>query len=180
MVRFIKEKEEIIETYRKCYDMIPENFLKVELLVPIYRIANEVKKKEHQVLLLGAGAEELFVGYERYYTYMKEGKDLDAILKEEFRTLNKREISWISKVCRNFGIEARYPFHNEKLAEFVFTVPLEIRTEEYELKKGVLREAASFLGVPEIAVKRKKKAMQYGSGIHNILLKERNLPGMSL
>jgi len=52
--------------------------------------------------------------------------------------------------------------------------------EDYELKKGVLREAASFLGVPQIAIKRKKRALQYGSGIHKILLKEKNLPGMSL
>jgi hypothetical protein len=28
------------------------------------------------------------------------------------------------------------------------------------------------LGVPEIAVKRKKKAFQYGSGVHKILIKE--------
>ena len=179
IVKCIMEKEEIIETYHKCYKISPEDFLKVELLVPIYRIADEAKKRGHKTLLIGAGAEELFVGYERYYTYMKEGRDLDSILKDEFRTLNQREINWISKICRNFDIEARYPFHNKKLADFVFEVPLEIRVEEYELKKGVLREAASFLGVPETAVKRKKKALQYGSGIHNILLKERNLPGMS-
>lgn len=179
LVKCIMEKNEIIETYRKCYEIIPENFLKVELLVPIYRIAAEAKKRGHRILLVGSGAEELFVGYERYYTYIKEGKDLDAILREEFRTLNKREINWIGRICRNFEIEARYPFYSQKLAEFVFSVPLEIRTEEYELKKGVLREAASFLGVPDTAVKRKKKALQYGSGIHNILLKERGLPGMS-
>jgi asparagine synthetase B (glutamine-hydrolysing) len=43
--------------------------------------------------------------------------------------------------------------------------------EERELKKGLLREAAKILGTPETALKRRKKAMQYGSGIHNILLK---------
>ena len=42
---------------------------------------------------------------------------------------------------------------------------------ERELKKGILRDAGKLLGVPEIALKRKKRAMQYGSGIHKILLK---------
>ena len=51
-------------------------------------------------------------------------------------------------------------------------IPLAVRMEDRELKKGPLREAAHFLGVPEIAVKRKKKAFQYGSGVHKILIKE--------
>jgi len=70
------------------------------------------------------------------------------------------------------GVEARFPFYNKKIAEEVFEIPVSVRMEDRELKNGLLREAAHFLGVPETAVKRKKKALQYGSGVHKILLKE--------
>jgi asparagine synthase (glutamine-hydrolysing) len=53
----------------------------------------------------------------------------------------------------------------------MFAIPLDMRMEDRELKKGLLREAAKMLGLTDIAVKRKKRAMQYGSGIHKILLK---------
>jgi asparagine synthase (glutamine-hydrolysing) len=163
--------EEILQLYEKCFAIVPSDLLKVELLVPVYQVASMAKEDEHIAILFGSGSEELFVGYERYYNYAKEGKDLDRILQEEFRTLKDREIAWIKKVCYKLGIEARFPFYNTQLAKLVFSIPLERRMEDYKLKKGLLREAAKLLGLPEIAVQRKKRAMQYGSGIHKILLK---------
>jgi len=167
---FMDEKE-ILETFDKCYNIVPNNILKVELLVPVYKAAQKASEQGQEIILFGAAAEELFVGYERYYHYLEEGKDLDKILQEEFRTLDKREIGWINKVCREFSIEARYPFHNRKLADFVFSVPLERRMENRELKKGLLREAATLLQIPSVSLKRKKQAMQYGSGIHKVLMR---------
>jgi len=167
---FIDEKS-AMETYGKCHAMLPIDFLKLEILVPLYCVAEAAAKKGHKVLLLGAGAEELFVGYERYYTYKEEGKDLDSILKDEFRTLPKRDIGRMKKVCRKFGIEARFPFYDKEIAKKVFSVPLEERMEDRELKKGLLREAAKMIGAPEIALKRRKKAMQYGSGVHRMLMR---------
>lgn len=165
------DEKDILATFDACYRLVPNNLLKVELLVPVYKAAKKASEQGHSVMLFGAGAEELFVGYERYYHYLEGGKDLDKILQEEFKTLEKREIGWINKVCRKFSIEARYPFHNRKLADFVFSIPLERRMENRELKKSVLREAATLMNVPSISVKRKKQAMQYGSGIHKVLMK---------
>ena len=167
----IINEEEIIATYEKCYNTVPNDLLKVELLVPVWKVAEAAKKQEHKILLFGSGSEELFVGYERYYTYNAEGKDLDELLQKEFETLREREISWVKKVCYKLGIEARFPFYNKELADYVFRIPLEMRMEDKELKKGLLREAAKMLGLPELMRTRKKRAMQYGSGVHKILLK---------
>jgi len=167
----IINEEKAMEIYDKCYRMLPMNLLKVEILVPVYLIAEAASRKNHSVLLFGSGAEELFAGYDRYYAYKEEGKNVDEILREEFRTLPQREIAWVKKVCRKFGIEARFPYYNRKLADFVFTVPVEDRMEDRELKKVILREAGKLLGAPEIALQRRKKAMQYGSGVHKIFMK---------
>lgn len=161
----------IIEIYEKCQKITPGDLLKVELMVPVYEVATMAKEEGLGVVLFGSGSEELFVGYDRYYTYLTEGKDLDLILKEEFRTLKDRDIGMVKKVCYKLGIEARFPFYNRELADLVFSVPLSERIADKELKKGVLREAAKLLGAPKTAIERRKKAMQYGSGVHKVLLK---------
>ncbi|MBD3210905.1 hypothetical protein GF318_06000 [Candidatus Micrarchaeota archaeon] len=182
--RVLLEKDKALSSYQEIYSFLPLEFLKLEILVPVYCTAEAAAESGHSVMLFGAGAEELFVGYDRYYRYHDEGKNLDSILKEEFRTLCKREIAWIKKICRKFNIEARFPLYDRNIADMVFSVPVEDRMEERLLKKGMLREAAKILNVPSIAVKRKKKAMQYGSGVHKILLKHseeinRRYPGSS-
>lgn len=162
---------EVLRFYSFAYSVFPGEFLKVELLVPVCAIGEAAQKEEIEAMLFGTGAEELFVGYDRYYTYAQEGKDLEKILKEEFSTLKNREIKMITRAMRRYGIDARFPFYNKELEKLVFSIPLQQKMEDPNLKKCVLREVAKFLGVPELAIKRKKKALQYGSGIHNILLK---------
>ena len=129
------------------------------------------KEKGIEVMLTGSGAEELFVGYHRYYSIYEEGKELDKILQEEFRGLPKGDTGMINKVVRKAGLEPRHPFINKKLADFIFSIPLEKRMEDKELKKGLLREAAKLIGVPETVLKRRKRAAQYGSGVHRIIMK---------
>ncbi|VVC02877.1 Asparagine synthase [Candidatus Bilamarchaeum dharawalense] len=159
--------------YEKCYDMLKLDFHRLEIMVPVYCVAEAAAQKGHRVLLFGTAAEELFVGYERYYQYKNEGKDLDSLLKEEYKTLPQREIAWTKKLCNKFDIESRFPLYNKELAELMFSVPLDERMHDRELKKGILREAGKILKVPECVLKRRKKAMQYGSGVHKILLRKR-------
>jgi asparagine synthase (glutamine-hydrolysing) len=173
--KVLLDENSIMSSFMETHSMLPMDVLKVEILVPVYKAAEKASGLRHKVLLFGTGAEELFVGYKRYFQYLDEGKDLDAILAEEFRTLKQREIAWISKVCRKFGVEARYPFYNPELAELMFSVPLEDRVADRTLRKGLLREAAKMLGTPKLALQRPKKAMQYGSGIHKIIMKNSGL-----
>ncbi len=168
----VLSREDVVGYYKKAMELLHSDFLKVEIMAPVYAVCEMAREAKVEVVLFGSGAEELFVGYERYYTYWNEGKDLDKILKDEFETLKNRDIGMMKKVARKVGVEARFPFYNKRIAKEVFAVPVAVRMEERELKKGLLREAAHFLGVPETAVKRKKKAFQYGSGVHKILVKE--------
>ncbi len=164
------DEKGIMEAYGKCHSMLKLDLLKTEILVPVYAVAHAAAKKGHRVMLFGSGAEELFVGYKKYFDYRSEGKDLDAILKEEYKTLSQRDISYVKRVCRDAGIEARFPFYDRELSEAVFAIPLEERMHDQNLKKTVLREAGRMLGAPESALKRKKKAMQYGAGVHKIIM----------
>ena len=167
----IIEEKAILETYEKCYSIMPGDLMRAELMVPIYKCAEAAKSAGHDVLLFGCAAEELFVGYERYFIYHEEGKNLEDLLIKEFKELNNREIAWISKVCRKFGVEARFPLYKKEIEKFVREIPLEILMEDRVKKKGILREAGKILGVPDIVLQRRKHAMQYGSGIHKVIMK---------
>jgi asparagine synthase (glutamine-hydrolysing) len=167
--KIILDEEKIMDAYAKCYSMLKLDLMKLEILVPVYCVAKAAAEKNHKAMLFGSGAEELFVGYKRYFEY--NGDALDSVLKEEYHALPQRDIGWVKKVCRNFDIDARFPFYDQKLAETVFAIPLNERMHDPVLKKIVLREAGKMLGVPETALKRKKKAMQYGAGVNKIIHK---------
>ncbi len=169
--RVLIDEAKAMAAYGKCHSLLPMDFLKLEILVPVYVAAQAAAARGHKVMLFGSAAEELFAGYERYYLYRDEGKDVDAILREEFRTLPQRDMAWVKKVCRCAGIEARFPFHSRDLANLMFSVPIEERMDDRAMKKGILREAAKILGAPELVIRRKKKAMQYGSGVHKMLMR---------
>ncbi|MEW6529084.1 MAG: asparagine synthase C-terminal domain-containing protein [Candidatus Micrarchaeota archaeon] len=173
--KIILDETRILDIYKKIYSFCPNNFLKIEIGVPIYAVCDAAQHKGLNAILFGSGSEELFVGYDRYYKYLEQGDDLDKILKNEFETLKSEDIGMIKKIAYKCGMEARFPFYNNKLAELVFQIPLEERIVERELKKGILREMGKIIGASTLALARKKKAIQYGSGVHKILLKHQSL-----
>ncbi|MCI0504269.1 asparagine synthase C-terminal domain-containing protein [Candidatus Micrarchaeota archaeon] len=178
------DEAKAMAVYARCHSMLALDFLKLEILVPAYCATEAAAAKGHKVMLFGSAAEELFAGYDRYYICREEGKDVDALLREEYKTLPQRDMAYIKRACRCLGIEARFPFYEKGLADAVFSVPVEERLDDREMKKGMLREAAKVLGAPDIVLKRKKRAMQYGSGVHKMLFKRvdeinRNFPPAS-
>ncbi len=174
--KIILSENEVIETYNKTSAMLKLDFLKIGILIPIYKAAEAASLQDFKVMLFGFASEELFIGYDRYYKFAEEKgeEELDKLLREEFAALKGREINWAKKICCKFGIEARFPFYDKKIADLVFSIPVNERMAEKELKKGILREIGKFLGLPELVLKRKKQAMQYGSGVQKILVRHRN------
>jgi len=171
--RILTEKK-ILELYKKCAKIAPkEGFLKVELLVPLYECCEFAKEKKAHVLLLGSGAEELFAGYDRHYMHADEGGDVDALLKKEFAALGKGDITLFSNLAHAFGCEMRLPFMDKEFASAVLQIPASRKLGDRRMKKELLREIAKELGCPQSALARPKKAMQYGSGIHRVLMRKR-------
>lgn len=171
--RVLLGEKAVMDIYGKIYSFYQGSMLKIEIGVPVYACCSEAARAGYGAILFGSGSEELFVGYERYYRYAEEGKDLDAILKEEFGKLGSGDGAMIKKIAYKCGLEARFPFCSRSVAELAFSVPLEERMAERELKKGVLREAGKLLGVPKTALERRKKAAQYGSGVHKVIMRNR-------
>jgi len=171
--------DQVIRDFQACQTLMSGSATEIELMTATYALARECHRLGGQVMLMGSGAEEVFVGYHKYYEALARGLDLDRILLEEYRTLPQRDLARTRAVCQKFGVEPRFPFMDESLAQAVRTVPLAEKLDDGVAKKPLLRKLAAELGVPELALRRPKKAMQYGSGLHKLmqrLVKEGRLP----
>ncbi len=165
----VLSEEEIIKVYKKCYKIRKGNLLKVELMVPVFSCCREAARAGKWRILSGSGAEELFIGYDRYFK--SKGVKLQKLLEKEIIELPSGDCEAQDLVARNFGMRAAYPFLYSPFVQEVLQVPLSERLGTLSDKKPLLRKIAAELGVPRDAIDRKKKAMQYGSGVHKILLK---------
>ena len=162
-----------IEESKRLYEFVEQKFslgfLKSEILAPIQKIF-ELAKEEY--VLFGSGSEELFAGYDRYYSWKKE--ELVEKLSDEYSfLLSKGDVHYVKELAKINEKKALFPFCNDNIKEIAFSFSAEELLKDKERKKYVLREAAKLLGVPVEAINRKKKALQYGSGVHKKLLKLR-------
>lgn len=165
----VLSEEEIVKVYKKCYKIRKGDLLKVELMVPVFSCCREAARAGKWRLLSGSGAEELFIGYDRYFKY--KGKRLENLLKKEIEELPSGDCEAQDLVAKNFGMRAAFPFLYPPFVQEVLAQPLSARLGTKDDKKPLLRSIAAELGVPQDAIDRKKKAMQYGSGVHKILVK---------
>lgn len=169
----ILDKKEILSLYSKCSKLLKtKDLLQIELAMPVYECARVADKNGLKAMLSGQGAEELFVGYERYYEYYEKGGDLGRLIEDEIENIWDRELGRNELMASQFGVEARYPFLDKGLIAAVFSIPIDERIEkDGRVKKPLLRRIARELGLPKEICSRRKRAVQYGSGIHRVLMK---------
>lgn len=165
----VLSEEEIIKVYKKCYKIKKGDLLKVELMVPVFSCCREAARAGKWRILTGSGAEELFIGYDRYFKY--KGKKLEKLLAKELQNLPLGDCEAQDLVAKNFGMRTAFPFLYPQFVQEVLATPLSEKLGTRDDKKPLLRKIAAQLGVPQDAIDRKKKAMQYGSGVHKILLR---------
>ncbi|MFA5108157.1 MAG: asparagine synthase C-terminal domain-containing protein [Candidatus Micrarchaeia archaeon] len=164
------DKAALLKDYKKMWELMPGTLTDIELMCAIYEVCKKAHSLGDKQVLFGSGAEELFVGYHKYYDAFANGVDLDKLLREEISSLPKRDIKRAGAVADFVGLKVQTPFMDKELIEAVFLIPAKKRIGKIEMKKPLLREIAKLLCVPKIAVERQKKAMQYGSNIHRIFL----------
>jgi asparagine synthase (glutamine-hydrolysing) len=123
----------------------------------------------------GQGADEIFAGYHRYIQfYIDKGEKVQEDLIKDVRNLYHVNLQRDDAVTMANSVELRVPYLDSELVDKALKVPMEYKLDKREdnLRKCILREIASDIGVPPEIVRRPKKAAQYGSGINKILVKK--------
>ena len=151
------------------------NIMKLGVGMPSY-VASEMAHSDGvKVVMSGQGADEIFAGYHRYIqSYIDNGEKLQEDLIEDVKNLYHVNLQRDDAVTMANSVELRVPYLDPELVDMALKVPIRYKLDNSRenLRKCILREIASDIGVPSEIVRRPKKAAQYGSGIHKILVKK--------
>jgi len=176
----LKIKKVDVEDVRKylplVLDAIEEfNIMKIGVGMPAYMAAEMAHEDNLKVMLSGQGADELFGGYNRYLKfYQEKGERAQEDLIDDILNLYHVNLQRDDAVTMANSIELRVPYLDHDIINIAMNIPMryKINKKDDTLRKCILRELGAELGVPEEIVKRPKKAAQYGSGIHKMLVKK--------
>ncbi|OQV22264.1 Asparagine synthetase domain-containing protein 1 [Hypsibius exemplaris] len=126
-----------------------------------------------RVVLSGLGADELLGGYSRHRTkFQQDGwTAMEAEMTMDVWRIGSRNCGRDDRVIADHGREARYPFLDEKVVEFLLNLPVRLRCR-MDLPRGLgdkilLRLYVRWMGLSAVAV-LEKRAMQFGSRIAKI------------
>jgi asparagine synthase (glutamine-hydrolysing) len=127
---------------------------------------------EINYIITANGPDELFCGYDRFRRILDSG-DYENIRNEILVALSMAENlgSQVKKIMSEFGYQIREPLLDKKFRDSALRIPVEykILPNNDLLRKRIWRCFGRFIGLQDDVVKRPKKAMQYGMGIHGIV-----------
>jgi len=162
-------QEDVEQTLPKVMWLIEEpDVMKVGVAIPIYWTAQIASKLGFRILLAGQGADELFGGYQRYLRDCAAGDEfLRDSMYHDVMTCHEKNFQRDNQACSFHKMELRLPFADQNVVNFSLGLPthLKIESPEDHLRKRILRLTAQNLGMPPFIVNRRKKAVQYATGV---------------
>lgn len=171
----VVDVEDVRKYLLPVLDAIEEfNIMKIGVGMPAYIAAKMAHEDNLKVMLSGQGADELFGGYNRYLKFYEEkGERAQDDLRKDILNLYHVNLQRDDAVTMANSIELRVPYLDPDIINIAMNIPMKYKINKDDtLRKCILREVGAELGVPEEIVKRPKKAAQYGSGIHKMLVKK--------
>ncbi|MCW4006511.1 MAG: asparagine synthetase B [Candidatus Bathyarchaeota archaeon] len=152
--------------------------------VPFYWTAQKAAEAGLEVLLAGQGADELFGGYQRYVTeYVQAGEEkLREMMFGDVVGICESNLERDLKICGFHDVSLRLPFAGYAVVDFALGLPASLKVEPRvdSLRKLVLRRAALELGLPRSIAQKPKKAVQYSTGVSNVLKRLAKKQGVTL
>jgi asparagine synthase (glutamine-hydrolysing) len=181
---FLKLPHHILEINPAKFDSISkkihtaintDNLSWNENSIAFYHVSKLAQSLGLDTVVTANGIDELFCGYNGYRDAIKQGNYavitlMDAKLDNEIKMMKV-----INKVCSEFGVKIVQPLLSEDFIKYAKTIPIDQKIiDENDLqRKHIIRKLALQVGVPELSANARKKALQYGSMIHKVLLKSR-------
>jgi len=169
-----------VDLVRECTPMVLNaieewNIMKLGVGMTAYLAAEMAHENGLRVMLSGQGADELFAGYHRYLgLYKEKGEDAQEDLWKDVKNLYQVNLERDDAVTMAHSVEMRVPYLDLPIISMAMNIPMsyKIKDDNDRLRKCILREVAAEVGVNSKVLMRPKKAAQYGSGIHKILVKK--------
>ena len=150
------------------------NLAHFEDCLAFWLIGETTKSLPHtDYVVSGNGPDELFCGYDRFRRIV-DSYGYDAAQKEIRTALTNAEKlgEQVKRVLANFDLKIYEPLLQESFKETCIQIPINYKILRGDdlLRKRVWRCFGRSIGIPESVVTRPKKAMQYGMGLHQIVI----------
>ncbi len=152
--------------------------MKVGVGVPIYLASKKAHDDGFKMIITGAGADDLFCGYEKQLKVKEYGHDLNRESLSNLRTLFERDLYRDDTVTMINSVEARVPMLDIKLVKTLINYSADKKLEDG--KKTLVRLILNYIeneGGPHVEPIR--LAAQYGSGVNNEIERLRKVNGYS-
>jgi asparagine synthase (glutamine-hydrolysing) len=166
-------QDDVEQTLPKILWLIEEpDVMKVEVAIPIYWAAEMASKLKFRILLAGQGADEVFGGYQRYLKDYAAGDEaVRDSMYHDVITSHEKNFQRDNQACSFHKVELRLPFADQGVVNYSLGLPIHLKIKSLEdpLRKRVLRLTAQNLGMPQFIVSRRKKAVQYATGVNKAL-----------
>ena len=182
--KHLNYKHEILEIDEDFFDEIASKISKKiktdnlswnENCIAFYHIAKLAQSLGITTVVTANGIDELFCGYNAYREAIEVGEEsvlqlMDSKLENELKMMKA-----VNEVTSELSVKIIQPLLDEQFIKVAKTIPISEKISgKYDLiRKHIIRKLASEIGVPDISVKKRKKALQYGTLIHKALLKSK-------
>jgi len=190
-INFAKEVNQILNFSHSISEIDPEKFKEVsqkinqtiksdnlswnENSIAFYYVAELAQKNGLKIVVTANGIDELFCGYNSYREAIEKGEDeVVKMMNDKLKNDGEMMVA-INQVTAEFGVKMVQPLLSQSFVDYSKKIPVseKIHGPDDMQRKHPIRELAMDYGVPEVAAKKQKKALQYGSQIHKSLLKSR-------
>ena len=190
-INFAKEVNQILNFPHSISEIDPEKFKGVskkinqtiksdnlswnENSIAFHYVAELAQKNNLKTVVTANGIDELFCGYNSYREAIEKGEgEVTKMIDEKLKNEGEMMIA-INQVTAEFDVKMVQPFLSSSFVDYSKKIPVseKIHGPDDMQRKHPIRELAMDYGVPEVAAKKQKKALQYGSQIHKSLLKSR-------
>ena len=146
------------------------NPMDVAIALPLYAISDSSRKDGIGLIMAGQGADELFGGYRRHFNAYELSQDaLSEMLRKDILNMGKNNLERDNLIAASNTVELKLPYLDLNVVNFALKITTQLKIKD-DINKYILRKiAARFL--PYQIAYRRKKAMQYGSGVSRALNK---------